>query len=153
MTIRTACIAFLIATVSLVAGAASNTPMKSSWAEFWHSVKVDPPPPEDFLDAPAFRGKILNLTTGRLSDDVVKKWIEADLRRGVGDSWAYGHLRRDVADAGIFGPPGLNGTSEGIDRERANGVTRIDSEGTAERVAAAVVWLSKEDQRAHPSSG
>src|SRR3954469_10291916 len=108
MTTRLALLAMLVASGAL----ATDAP---TWAQYWHSVKVEPPPPQTFLDAPPFHGKILNLTTGRLTDDIVKQWIDADLRRGAADSWTERNLRRDIADAGIFGPPGLNGTSEGID--------------------------------------
>ena len=76
MKIRLGLVAMIIASASLAASA-------PSWDDYWRSIKVDPPPPRSFLDAPAFRGKILNLTTGRLTDAVVKQWIEADLRRGA----------------------------------------------------------------------
>lgn len=130
-----------------------TTAPKTSWASFWRTVKVDPPPPSDFLDGTTFRGKILNLTDGRLSDAVVKQWIEADLRRGEGDAFATYNLRRDIADAGIFGPSGLNGTSEMVDREIAQGVSHIEGKGYSVPVAAAVIWLSKEEQRANSSAG
>jgi hypothetical protein len=146
MTIRIGIMAKLVATATLVASA-------PSWNDFWHSIKIDPPPPASFLDPPPFNGKILNLTTGRLSDTVVKQWIEADLRRGAADGWIGANLRRDIADAGIFGPAGLNGTSEGIDNERARGVKSIESDGYSETVAAAVIWVSKEDQRENSSAG
>lgn len=128
-------------------------PPKTDWATYWHSLKVDPPPPPNFLGKPAFRGKILNLTGGRLSDVAVKQWIEADLRRGRGDAFATYNLRRDIADAGVFGPRGLNGTSETIDSEIEKGVSRIEWQGYAEPVAAAVIWLSKEERDSNPGAG
>jgi hypothetical protein len=130
-----------------------TTPPNSSWGTFWHSIEVDPPPPANFLDTPVFGGKIINLTGGRLSDEAVKQWIQADLRRGQGDAFATYKLRRDIADAGIFGPPGLNGTTEAIKSEIAKGVSHIDWAGYAEPVAAAVIWLSKEERQANLSAG
>ena len=123
-----------------------------AWKSFWNSVNVDPPPPRDFLEGD-FTGKILNLTGGRLSDATVKSWILADMRRGRGDSYAGYHLRRDIADADIFGPPGLNGTSEGIDKLRAQGVERIDPDPTQRTRVAAVVWIPPEQQRANARAG
>lgn len=145
MKIRLGIIATLVATASLAGSA-------PSWDEFWHSVKVDPVPPANFIDVPAFRGKVLNLTTGRLSDDVVRQWIQADLRRGVADTWAAKNLRRDIAEAGIFGPPGLNGTSDAIDSERAKYTVRTEGPDS-EIVAAAVIWLSPEDRRVYARLG
>jgi len=124
-----------------------------SWSAFWQSVHVDPPPPESFLDEAPFRGKVLNLTTGRLSDDVVRQWVSADLRRGKADAWATNNLRRDITDSGILGPPGLNGSSEGIDAERAKHVVRIEGDDYAETIAAAVIWVSKDAQRTNPGAG
>jgi hypothetical protein len=121
-----------------------------SWSTFWKSVNVAPPPPADFLDRAPFQGNFLNLTHGRLSDAIVTQWIEADLRRGQGDRYATNNLRRDIADAGIFGPPGLNGTSVQIDDELAKHVVRVEATGDARTIAAAVIWLSKEEQRANP---
>ena len=146
MRILSSIVATLVASTALAADA-------MSWNDFWHSAKVDPPPPPDFLVAPSFHGKILNLTTGRLSDEVVRQWVEADLRRGNADRWTGDHLRRDIADAGIFGPPGLNGTSESIDADRAKGVVGVESKDYAETVAVGVIWLSKEDQRSNAGLG
>jgi hypothetical protein len=146
-------IASLIAATSLADAACPTAPARTSWRDFWRSVNVDPPPPESFLDTPRFNGKILNLTTGRLSDATVKRWIDAAMRRMNADLWIESCLRRDAANAGIFGPPGLNGSGEAIERERAKDVVRIDATGHGEIVAAGVIWLSKEDQRANPSAG
>jgi hypothetical protein len=149
-------VAGLAVFASLVAAAPAvtlSTQAKPTWSAFWLSVKVDLPPPPGFLASPDFHGKILNLTVGHLSDRVVRQWIEADLRRGQGDAFATYNLRRDIADAGIFGPPGLNGTSDIIDSELAKGVARIEWQGYAETVAAAVIWLSKEQQQSRTNAG
>ena len=146
MKISLTIIAMLIASASLAADTLA-------WTSFWRSVHVDPPPPESILDPLPFHGKILNLTTGRLTDATVRQWIDADLRRGNADRWAGDHLRRDIADAGILGPPGLNGTSASIDAEHAKGVARIETTDYSETVAVGVIWLSKDDQRAHASLG
>jgi len=139
---------FLLAAAGSAFGAAAPT-ITPSWDAFWNSAHVTPAPPRDFLEGKPYRGKFLNLTAGRLSDEAVKQWILADLRRGRGDGYATYNLRRDIADAGIFGPTGLNGTSDTIDSELSKGTLRINYEGYAETVAAAVIYLSKEDLAAH----
>jgi hypothetical protein len=111
--------ALLCATILLLVGlarAATGTPATPlTWQDFWHSIKVSPPPPRDFLDG-KYTGEILNLAGGKLSDATVRKWVLADLRRGRGDSWALNQLRLDVANAGIFGPPGLEPLPPGLVR-------------------------------------
>src|SRR5262249_21300922 len=54
------------------------------------------------------------------ADDVARRWILADLRRGNADAWAAHHMRVDIVNAGVLGPPGLNGT----DRSIAAGLAR-----------------------------
>src|SRR3954471_16653788 len=110
------------------------------WQSFWASVNVSPPPPRDFLDGDRVP-RIRNLTDGHLSDETVKAWVDADLRRGRGDSYAAINLRRDIADAGVFGPPGLNGTSGGIDVMRARGAVRIEGAEDTDYLAAGVIWI------------
>jgi hypothetical protein len=143
----------IILSVTAAAAAAVQPAAKQSWDAFWSSVHVMPPPPPDFLEGPPFRGDVLNLTDGRLSDAAARRWVVADLRRGRGDAYATNNLRRDIADAEIFGPRGLNGTSESIDEELAKGTVRIDADGYAETIAAAVIWLSKEEQAAYAGLG
>jgi hypothetical protein len=145
------CVA-VTSTVASASVAAASAAARPAWAEFWQSVHVDPPPPETFLVAPPFHGKILNLTGGRLTDEVVKQWVYADLRRGHADAWASNNLRRDIADAGVLGPAGLNGTTESIVSERAKDVVRIDADGYAESVAVGVIWLSKQEQGMNPGA-
>jgi len=137
-----------------VLGAATPAPTPApTWPAFWRAVQVDPPPPADFLDVGPYRGKVLNLSNGRLTDATVRQWIEGDLRRGQGDAFAGNTLRRDIAQAGMLGPPGLNGTTESIDAAIANGVDHIEAGGYAETVAAAVIWITKEQQLANPGAG
>jgi hypothetical protein len=119
------------------------------WDAFWKSVDVSPAPPRDFLEGRAVE-KIRNLTVGRLSDATVKQWVLADLRRGRGDGYAYFNLRDDIADAGIFGPPGLNGTGDGIAMRRAAGVVRITGASEPEMLEAGVIWISPQMRKDHP---
>ncbi len=114
---------------------------------------MSPAPPKDFLDGAPYRGRIQNLSGDRLSDETVEQWILADLRRARADAYATYNLRRDIADAGIFGPAGLNGTSETIDRERARGTQRIEYQGHSEVVSAAVVYLSEGERRTDVRAG
>jgi hypothetical protein len=76
----------------------------ASWDAYWASVKVDPPPPKNFLDVD-YSGRIENLTDGKISDETARKWVLADIRRGVGDAYVSLNLREDIANADIFGPP------------------------------------------------
>jgi hypothetical protein len=112
-----------------------------TWSEFWRQHGVDSPPPPDFLEG-KYSGKILNLTGGKLSDAVARAWILADLRRSRGDDWATSHLRLDLANANVFGPPGLNGSGEGIEQLLARGAVRVDGHGGEEIVAAAVISVA-----------
>jgi hypothetical protein len=149
-------VAFILATAlgasAFAAKPAATPPAHEAWESFWRSVKVYPPPPRDFLEG-RFDGKVVNLTQGRLKDETVRAWVLADLRRGRGDSYSYTSLRRDIADAGVFGPPGLNGTSGGIDAERKNGVVLLEMEPTNEVVAAAVIWVPPDERKRYPAVG
>lgn len=111
------------------------------WESFWRSVKVEPAPRRDFLEGP-FNGKILNLTDGRLPDETVEAWVLADMRRGRGDMYALYNLRRDIADADVFGPPGLNGTGDGIRNSRQAGLVRIKGSLSPDVLAVGVIWIS-----------
>lgn len=108
-------------------------------------MSVDPPPPENFLDV-AFTGRLDNLTDGKVPDDVAREWVLADLRRSMGDLYASHWLREDIANANVFGPPGLNGTSDFIARMRARGVERIDAPMMGDILAAALLPVSKDIQ-------
>src|SRR5690348_6780798 len=99
-----------------------------TWKEFWASVRVEPAPPKNFLEGP-FTGRVDNLTQGKISDETARRWVLASLRRGRGDAYAGQHLRDDIADAGIFGPPGLNGTREQIQTMRAKNIDHIEMAG------------------------
>lgn len=127
-------------------------PDAASWRSFWLSVNVEPPPPRDFLDA-KFTGRIDNLTDGKISDATARRWVLADLRRSMGDLYASHNLRDDIANAGIFGPPGLNGTTELIEDLRDQGVDRIDAPLMANFIAAAVIPISKDMQANNPDVG
>ena len=147
---------FILAlTLSVSAFAAKPAPIPpvgDAWESFWRSVKVYPPPPRDFLEG-SYNGRIVNLTQGRLSDETVRVWVLADLRRGRGDTYSGTTLRRDIADAGVFGPPGLNGTGDVIDGERSKGVVMWEMEDTNEVVAAAVIWVPAEERKKYPAVG
>ena len=121
------------------------------WDAFWKSVKVSPSPPRDFLEGNT-APKVRNFTVGRLTDDTARAWVMASLRRGRGDMYAYVNLRRDIADAGIFGPPGLSGTSEAIDRYRAEGVVRMSGHPEPEILAVAVIWISPQMRAENPAA-
>lgn len=143
------------AMVPLAWGAAApraKPPVPQNWDEFWTLRGVAPAPPRDFLEG-NFNGRIVNLTDGRLSDQVVQQWALGDLRRGRGDLWATYRLRSDIVDAGVFGPPGLNGSGSGIEFLRGKGVVSIDAADTFETIAIAVVSVSKAQQAKEPSSG
>lgn len=139
--------AVLIAASAIPSGFAStvqpgNAPPPPTWNEYWHARGVNPPPPRDFLEG-MFGGTIQNLTGGKLSDATVRKWVLADQRRGRGDQWGGEHLRLDVVNAGVFGPAGLNGTDQYVERELARGVERVENDGAAEIVTAAVISVPK----------
>jgi hypothetical protein len=113
------------------------------WKAFWASVHVDPPPPENFLEFD-YKGRIDNLTGGRLSDETVRRWVLGDIRRGRGDVYAGMNLREDIVNANVFGPPGLNGTINGIESMRRQGLLRIEAPADPHIVAAAVIAVPKE---------
>jgi hypothetical protein len=142
MTNKTRFLACLLATLICVASTASGLKPASNkpatWEALWTSVKVDPPPPGNFLDV-SFDGRIDNFTNGQISDTVARKWVFADLRRGTADTYAAMNLREDIANANIFGPPGLNGTGPAIRAMRANGVERIEGPDKPDIIAAAVI--------------
>jgi hypothetical protein len=146
MSIRAALLCFLSSIISATAWAGD------AWRDYWVSVNVEPAPPRNFLDV-EFKGRIDNLTRGALSDATVRQWVLADLRRSMGDLYASQNLRDDIANAGIFGPPGLNGTTDLIEELRAAGVDRIDAPMMAEYLAAAVVPVSRETQQKNPDVG
>jgi hypothetical protein len=136
----------------MVAGASGLKPTSDklvSWEAFWASVKVDPPPPRNFLEV-SYHGRIDNLTQGRISNETARKWVLASLRRGKGDIYASHNLREDLANAGIFGPPGLNGTSEGIQSLRKRGVERVEGASMPNLIAVAVISVTKEMKAEEP---
>ena len=132
--------------------APASEPGSQDWREFWLSVNVEPVPPRDFLDV-EFNGRIDNLTGGRISDETARQWVLADVRRSMGDLYASHHLRVDIANAGVFGPPGLNGTSDGIEEMRDKGIERVEAPMMAEIAAAAVIAVPKELQAKEPEAG
>jgi hypothetical protein len=136
-------VAMLACALPATAGPRQTTDAPTSWPAFWASKNVDPAPPENFLDI-AFKGRIENFTDGRVTDETARRWVLADLRRSMGDLYATHNLREDIADAGVFGPPGLNGTTDLIRQLRANGVERIDAPLMADFLAAAVIAVPKE---------
>ena len=125
------------------------------WDDFWHAHGVGPSPPRGFLDAPEDPlPEIVNATAGLVDDATVRRWILADLRRGRGDDWASRHLRIDVARANLFGPPGLNGTDDGIWAEALRGVVEIRcAEPRTVISAAAVVSVPRDVQAENPWAG
>ncbi|HUQ09093.1 MAG TPA: hypothetical protein VM146_02170 [Steroidobacteraceae bacterium] len=144
--------ALIAVLASLSSRADQPKPDAATWRSFWLSVNVEPAPPRDFLDA-RFTGRIDNLTNGMLSDATARRWVLADLRRSLGDLYASHNLRDDIANAGIFGPPGLNGTTDLIEELRDQGVDHIDAPLMASFIAAAVVPVSKEIQANNPEAG
>lgn len=94
--------------------------------------------------------EVINQTAGALDDDTARRWVAADLRRGRADGWASNHLRLDVANAGVFGPPGLNGTARGIEGSLAAGAVEIRCAFPGEVVAAAVVAVPRDLQALTP---
>src|SRR5262245_62983674 len=78
--------------------AGANQPAAGGWDDFWRARSVSPAPPKSFLDYDAEPSKVLNLTHGLLGDDVVRRWILADGRRGKGDAWAANHMRLDIVN-------------------------------------------------------
>jgi hypothetical protein len=96
------------------------------------------------LEPPQPLPEILNLTAGAISDEVARRWVIADLRRGMGDQWAACHLRADIVDADVLGPPGLNGTKQSILENRAKGVIGQNCRPASfVTIAAAVVAVSE----------
>jgi len=115
------------------------------WERFWREHSVSQIPPKSFLDFDAEPLEIMNLSKGLLSDDIVRRWILADIRRGRGDAWAANRMRDDIVNAGVFGPPGLNGTDRSIAAERARGTVEVSCKsGTT--VAAAVIAVPRDTQ-------
>jgi hypothetical protein len=147
---------FMLAALICMAAAASGlkpaSDKPSSWDAYWTSVGVDPPPPRDFLNV-NYDGRIDNLTEGRLTDETVRKWVLADLRRGQGDGYAAMNLREDIANADVFGPPGLNGTDRGIRALREKGVERIEEPTMPDIIAAAVIWIPQPMQAEQRAAG
>jgi hypothetical protein len=78
--------------------------------------------------------------------------VLADIRRSRGDLYASHHLREDIANAGVFGPPGLNGTTDGIQELRDKGVEYIDAPMMADVVAAAVIAVPADVQAQEPEA-
>jgi hypothetical protein len=150
--LRMGLVALALAVSVFSAGAAELKPTADvplSWKAFWASVHVEPAPPRNFLDG-EFDGRVDNLTNGKLSDATVRKWVLANLRRGRGDSYAGHHLRDDIANAGIFGPPGLNGTGDTIRTYRERNIDHIESPLAPKVVAAAVIAVPKQEQARNP---
>ena len=145
-------LAVLICVASIASELKPASTKPVSWDTYWASVKVSPPPPRNFLDA-SFSGRIDNLTNGQISDATARKWVLADLRRGMGDMYAAQNLRDDIADANIFGPPGLNGTGRGIQSLRAKGIERIEAPTLPVVIAAAVISVPKQVQTDNPVDG
>jgi hypothetical protein len=147
------CILALLACVISTASDLKPASAKSDrWKAYWSSVGVTPPPPKDFLDV-NFHGRIDNFTNGQISDETARKWVLANLRRGTGDGYAAMNLREDIANAGVFGPPGLNGTDRSIRAMRDKGVERIESSSTPNIVAVAVISIPKDVQADNPHAG
>jgi hypothetical protein len=107
---------------------------------------VSPAPPKDMMDDGVQPDEILNLTHGLLADDVVRKWIMADVRRGRGDAWAMRNMRLDIVNAGVLGPPGLNGTDRGIATEMTKGTVALNCDSSP-IAAAGVIDVPKELQQ------
>jgi hypothetical protein len=121
------------------------------WEDFWLERGVSPAPPEDFLEPQSPLPEIVNRTDGALPDDVVRRWVVANLRRLAGDGWSGDNLRLDVANAGVLGPRGLNGTDQWISEEIRKGTVRIDCDNWPV-VAAGVVAVPKSVIEALPSA-
>src|SRR4051812_32931437 len=49
------------------------------WERFWREHSVSQIPPKSFLDFDAEPLEIMNLSKGLLSDDIVRRWILADI--------------------------------------------------------------------------
>lgn len=156
MTNKTRFSVCVLAALVCVASAASDlkpTPRTAdNWAAFWASVKIDPPPPRNFLDV-SFSGRVDNLTDGKISNETARRWVLADLRRGAGDMYSALNLREDIVNAGIFGPPGLNGTDRGIQSMRKKGIAKIEAPTQPDVVAAAVIAVPKKMQEEDPHAG
>jgi hypothetical protein len=111
-----------------------------TWDSFWRARGVSPAPPQDFLELPPGPPpRILNLTDGAITDDTALRWSIAYLRRESGDAWAYRHMRLDIVNAGVLGPPGLNGTANGIEAELARGTVEIEHRSSPGAVVAIAV--------------
>lgn len=86
------------------------------------------------------------------TDEVARRWVLADIRRGNADSWAMKHLRTDIVDARVLGPPGLNGTGKAILAERAKGTVELVS-ARSFPVVAAVIAVPPDLKREDASAG
>jgi hypothetical protein len=146
---------FAAVAMILIAAAACGSSAKSGqdWDGFWRARGVDPAPPRDFIEIAQPHPEILNLTNGAISDTVARQWAMADLKRGHGDRWATCHLRLDIVNSGVLGTPGLSGSDEGIEQERARGAVALACEPrfVVERIA--VVAVSKKIQISDPQAG
>jgi hypothetical protein len=139
--------------VSFAIACASRPAVAPSWDDYWQQHGVSPPPPRDFLHHWSEPAQILNLTNGALSDETVRRWVIADLRRSAGDEWAFHHLRLDLANAGVLGPRGLNGTDRAIESELARGTVEIDCGGAPSvHATAAVVAVPWKLRNQNPGS-
>lgn len=103
------------------------------------------------MDDDAEPQEIQNVTYGLLGDDVVRKWVLAAQRRGRADAWAGYHMRLDIVNAGVFGPPGLNGTDQMIAEQKAKGAVEMRC-APSSVVAAGVITVSNDAQARMPSA-
>lgn len=142
-------LAALASMLSAASGMKPDSAKTSDWAAYWVSVGVDPAPPKGFLKV-SYDGRVENLTNGKISDETARKWAIASLRRGQGDRYASINMREDIANAGVFGPKGLNGTSEQIQAFREAGVVRM--EGAFPETLAVAVMLVPSQLKAEDSS-
>jgi hypothetical protein len=126
--------------------AAGRAAAATDWDGFWRARSVSPAPPRTMLDDGGQLPEIFNLTHGLIDDDVARRWILADIRRGNADAWAAHHLRLDVVNAGVLGPPGLNGSDRSIVAEKAAGSVEISCTAST-IVAAGVIDVSKAVQQ------
>jgi hypothetical protein len=117
------------------------------WIGYWRSHGVAPAPPRDFLEWVQPMPEIVNLSHGTLSDETVRQWVIADLRRGQGDLWAFCHLRLDLVYANVFGPPRLNGTDDMVLQELSKGAVALDCPSAYVTEAVGVIAIPKDIQR------
>lgn len=125
------------------------------WNDFWCAHHVAPAPPVDFLEGAVLPPQVVNGTNGELSDEAVRDWLRADLRRGRGESWAFEHLRADIIESDVLGPPGLNGTGEALQQRKLHGVVAVScptSPRVVELVAAGVFAVPQADRDREPEA-